>query len=93
MIFKEYGNYDGIGLADLVRRKEVSPTTLIDTAIDAISQVNPQLNCVVQSLRKQAISDLKTAEPSAPFYGVPFLVKEFGMHFKGMTSSAGSRLA
>jgi amidase len=93
VIFKEYGNYDGIGLADLVRRKEVSPTTLIDTAIDAISQVNPQLNCVVQSLRKQAISDLKTAEPSAPFYGVPFLVKEFGMHFKGMTSSAGSRLA
>ncbi len=93
MIFKEYGNYDGIGLADLVRRKEVSPTTLIDTAIDAISQVNPQLHCVVQSLRKQAISDLKTAEPSAPFYGVPFLVKEFGMHFKGMTSSAGSRLA
>ena len=24
MAFKEYGNYDGIGLADLVRKKQVS---------------------------------------------------------------------
>ena len=93
MIFKEYGNYDGMGLAELVKRKQISPTTLIDTAIDGIEQVNPQLNCVVQTLRKQAMSDLKVAPKSSPFYGVPFLVKEFGMHFKGMTSSAGSRLA
>ena len=93
MIFKEYGNYDGMGLAELVKRKQISPTALIDAAIDGIEQVNPQLNCVVQTLRKQAMSDLKVAPKSSPFYGVPFLVKEFGMHFKGMTSSAGSRLA
>ena len=93
MIFDEYGQYDGLGLAELVRRKEISPTTLIDTAVDAISRLNPKLNCVVQTLRKQAISDLKVAPTSSPFYGVPFLVKEFGMHFKGMQTSAGSRLA
>jgi amidase len=93
MIFNEYGQYDGLGLAELVRRKEISPTALIDTAIDAISRLNPKLNCVVQTLRKQAISDLKVAPMSSPFYGVPFLVKEFGMHFKGMQTSAGSRLA
>ena len=58
MIFDEYGQYDGLGLAELVRRKEISPTTLIDTAVDAISRLNPKLNCVVQTLRKQAISDL-----------------------------------
>ena len=93
MIFDEYGQYDALGLAELVRRKEISPTDLIDTAVDAISRLNPKLNCVVQTLRKQAISDLKVAPISSPFYGVPFLVKEFGMHFKGMQTSAGSRLA
>jgi len=75
MIFKEYGNYDGIGLADLVKRKEISPTTLIDAAIEGISQINPQLNCVVQTLRKQAIADMKVAPQSSPFYGVPFSLK------------------
>jgi len=93
MIFDEYGQHDGLGLAQLIKQKKISPTTLIDTAIDAIARLNPSLNCVVQTLRKQALSDLKVAPPSSPFYGVPFLVKEFGMHFKGMTTSAGSRLA
>jgi hypothetical protein len=33
MAFKEYGQYDGIGLADLVRRKHVSARELLDEAI------------------------------------------------------------
>ena len=33
MAFSEYGNYDGIGLADLVRKKQVSARELLDEAI------------------------------------------------------------
>ena len=33
MAFKEYGNYDGVGLADLVRKKQVSAGELLDEAI------------------------------------------------------------
>jgi len=93
MIFKEYSRYDGLGLAELVRRGEVSPRDLIDSAVDAIERLNGDLNCVVQVLRDHGQKELKAAPRSAPFYGVPFLVKEFGMHFKGMRTSAGSRLA
>ncbi len=93
MVFAEYSRYDGLGLAELVRRKEVSPRDLVDSAIDAIERINPDVNCVVQKLRDRALAEIKTVAPHAPFYGVPFLVKEFGMHFKGMTTSAGSRLA
>ena len=93
MILKEYSKYDGLGLADLVRRKEVSPEDLVDSAIDAIERVNPKVNCVVQKLRDQALDEIKAGLSYGPFRGVPFLVKEFGMHFKGMVSSAGSRLA
>ncbi|WP_428417907.1 amidase [Methylibium sp.] len=93
MIISEYGKYDGLGLADLVRRKEVSPADLVDSAIDAIERLNPQVNCVVQKLRDHAMAEIRSGLPHGPFHGVPFLVKEFGMHFKGMTSSAGSRLA
>jgi amidase len=33
MDFREYGKYDGIGLADLVRKKQVSAAELLDEAI------------------------------------------------------------
>lgn len=93
MIFSEYGNYDGLGLADLVTRGEVSPRDLVDSAIDVIERLNPDVNCVVQQLRDQALGEIRRGLPHGPFRGVPFLVKEFGMHFKGMKTSAGSRLA
>ncbi|MBI4694529.1 MAG: amidase [Gammaproteobacteria bacterium] len=93
MIIAEYGKYDGLGLAELVRRKEVAPEDLIDSALDAIERLNPKLNCVVQKLPAYGRGQVKRGLPLGPFRGVPFLVKEFGMHFKGMTTSAGSRLA
>lgn len=93
MILAEYSQYDGLGLAELIRRGDVTPADLVDTAIDAIERMNPQVNCVVQQLRDEALREIKRGLPHGPFRGVPFLVKEFGMHFKGMTTSAGSRLA
>ena len=47
MSFKEYGNYDAVGLADLVRRKQVSATELLDEAIERTAKVDPQINAVV----------------------------------------------
>ena len=32
--FKEYGEYDALGLAELVRNKDVTPQELLDEAID-----------------------------------------------------------
>lgn len=93
MGFEHYGQYDGLGLADLVRRKEVSSKELVDCALGAIERLNPEINCVVQTLRSNALADIRKGLPAGPFTGVPFLVKEFGMHFKGMVTSAGSRLA
>ena len=93
MIIAEYSKYDGLGLAELVRLGEVSPGDLLDSAMDAIERLNPKLNCVVQKLPEHGRGQIKRGLPYGPFRGVPFLVKEFGMHFKGMVTSAGSRLA
>ncbi|MGE0861132.1 MAG: amidase [Gammaproteobacteria bacterium] len=93
MILADYGRYDGLGLAELVRRREVSPADLVASALDAIERLNPQVNCVVQTLRDTAQASIDAGLPHGPFRGVPFLVKEFGMHFEGMVASAGSRLA
>ena len=47
MAFREYGSYDGIGLADLVRKKQVSAGELLDEAIARTARVDPQINAVV----------------------------------------------
>jgi amidase/6-aminohexanoate-cyclic-dimer hydrolase len=47
MGFSEYGNYDGMGLAELVRKKQVSARELLDEAIARTARIDPQINAVV----------------------------------------------
>ena len=35
-IFKEYQNYDGIGLAQLIKKKEVAVSDVLETAIESL---------------------------------------------------------
>src|SRR5262245_44469038 len=43
-MFKEYADHDALGLAELVRGKQVTATELLETAIARAELVNPQLN-------------------------------------------------
>jgi len=75
--FKEYGQYDATGLADLVRRKEVTPTELLDEAVARLDAVKPTLNAVTARWEDDArkeIAEGKVAD--GPLGGVPFLMKD-----------------
>ncbi len=89
----DYAAYDGLGLAELLARKEVTPEELVNTAIAAIDKVNPRLNAVLQTLAEQAIAEARGALPQGPFRGVPFLIKELVLHAKNVRCDMGSRLA
>lgn len=45
--FKEYDRYDGLGMAELVRKKEISPAELCEEAVRRIEKLNPTLNAVI----------------------------------------------
>ena len=45
--FQEYDQYDGLGLVELVKKKEISPAEICEEAISRIEKVNPQINAVV----------------------------------------------
>jgi amidase len=47
----DYASRDGLGLAELVARKEVTPQELVDAALQAVERLNPRLNAVLQTLR------------------------------------------
>lgn len=93
MKVSEYTQYDATGLAHLVRTKQVSPRELLDTAVDAIGQVEPQLNAVVEMTYDYAKKQIEDGiDLDAPFCGVPFVVKDSGGHLAGVPSTIGSRL-
>lgn len=89
--FPEYEKYDGLGLADLVRRREVTPNELVEAAIARIEKHNPQLNAVVHKMYDQARSAAYGRLPSGPFEGIPFLLKDLLAAYAGEPLRNGSR--
>lgn len=92
MKFEEYRRHDATSLADLVKKKEVTPAELLDTAIARAEEVNPKINAVVNKLYDLGKAQLKNIDPTAPFAGVPYLIKDLGPQLKGTTYTCGSRI-
>lgn len=89
--FKEYDRYDGLGLAELVRKGEVSPSELAEEAIARIERLNPQLNAVVRPMYEIGRQAAQGELPDGPFRGVPFLMKDLIDAYAGVPLTSGSR--
>ena len=89
--FAEYVNYDGLGLAELVRTREVTATEILEAAIARIERLNPTLNAVITKVYDAARAEAQALDADAPFAGVPFLLKDLGGAQASVPLSAGSR--
>ena len=83
---------DALDQAALVRRGEVTSAELLEAAIARAEALNPQLNSITLPLYAQARAAVSEKLPQGPYTGVPFLLKDIGASFKGVPTSAGSRL-
>jgi amidase len=89
--FTDYTDYDGLGLAELVRGGEVTAGEVLEAAIERVEALNPKLNAVVTKVYDQARAAAASHDPEAPLAGVPFLLKDLGGAQAGVPLSAGSR--
>jgi amidase len=89
-IVDELAFLDATAQADLVRRKQVKPVELIDSAIERIERLNPKLNAVITPMYDQAREQAKKVVPNGPFGGVPFLLKDLGATLSGTRMCLGS---
>ena len=89
--FKEFDRFDGLGLAGLVRKKEVTPSELCEEAIRRIQQVNPKVNAVIFAMYDIARKAVQEGLPEGPFAGVPFLLKDIIDECAGVPLTMGSR--
>ncbi|MBI1262509.1 MAG: amidase [Rhizobiales bacterium] len=91
MSLPDYAEHDGLSLAELVKKGEVTPLELVDAAIERIEKHNPALNAIVHKAYDEARDVAKGKLPDGPFKGVPFLIKDLGTEVKGWPRTSGSR--
>ncbi len=88
MKFSEYIQYDGLGLAQLVKNKQIHPSELLETALQRSNLVNPKLNAIIIPMYEQA-KQRAQQNLTGPFAGVPFLVKDLFQEYKDIPTSYG----
>ncbi len=89
--FEAYDRYDAMGLAELIRKGEISPVELCEEAIARVERINPELNAVVTPMFAQGRSAVQGPLPDGPFFGVPFLLKDLIFAYAGVPTSNGCK--
>jgi len=87
----EYLAFDATGLAQLVKRGEVSAPELVEAAIQRIEVLNPKLNAVVEKSYDLARAAAAKTNMAAPLAGVPFLAKDMNIDVAGLHLTASCR--
>ena len=90
--FPEFHQYDGLGLAELVRKKEVTPLELVEEVISRIETYNPEINAVIYKMYDKARERAKAELPEGSFTGVPFLIKDALDTLEGEPTSSGTSI-
>ena len=88
----EYFSYDALGLAELVRTKQISSIELLEVAIALTEKLDSKLNAIPIKHFELARENLKNNTDSGIFNGVPFLLKDLNNYLKGTVTSGGSRV-
>jgi amidase len=92
MRFDEYRKYDGVALAALVARGEVTAGELLDIAIARAAQVASAINAIARTQYPRARAAVEAGLPDGPLRGVPYLIKDLSIFEKGVPAGLGSAL-
>lgn len=83
---------DAVGLAAMVRRKEMSSLELLEMAIAKAERLNPALNFLAQRHYDHGRRAIASGLAEGPLTGVPMLLKDLDIFVEGEVTGHGSRL-
>ena len=89
----EFTKYDGLGLAELVKNKQITALELVDEVARSVERVNPKINAVLTKNFdfEKARDRAKSGAVTGPFAGVPVMLKNL-TQYKDARIDSGSRL-
>jgi len=85
-----YADYDATGLADLVRKGDISAGELLSEAVTRAKAAQKELNCFSAMFPDVGEAQIAEGVPDGPFYGVPMAVKDLGFDIEGQSITNGS---
>jgi len=91
MTTEEYQKHDAVGLAQLVKNGEVSPSELLENALVLAEKRNPALNAIVHPLYEEGRKIAANLPEDGALRGVPFLVKDLSIDWAGTPMRSGSK--
>lgn len=83
--------HDALGVAEQVRKRKVSPTELLEDAIERAEALNPRFNFMAQKRYDLGRAAIGQGLPQGPFTGVPWLLKDLNTYIAGEVTENGSR--
>ena len=81
--FPDFETFDAVGLAELVRARRITPSELLEAAVERCETRNPAINAVVRTFHDRARRTLAEDGRNNLLAGVPFLLKDAGAHYAG----------
>ncbi len=88
----EYDQYDALGLAELISKKKITASELLEAVRKRIERLNPKLNAFSQLFFERAEAQIKAGLPKGMFSGVPFALKDIHLQLAGTRTTYGSRV-
>src|SRR5690625_4557852 len=93
---KDVLTMDAIGIASLIKERNISIYEVVSVYIEHIKQVNPSLNALVETRFEDALKEAKEKDIALqdnqnitePLYGVPISIKE-SFHVASMKTTGG----
>ena len=92
MNYSEYLSYDALGLAELIRTKQITSSELLEITIELTEKIDPIINAIPIKHYDLAREHAKNSKDNGLFFGVPFLLKDLNNNLEGTITSGGSRV-
>ena len=87
MNFSDYADHDAVGIARLIKAKEVSAEEVTEMAIHVAERMNPKLNALVMTNFDNARAAAVQKLPDSPVSGAPFYLKDVNQFTSDMPTT------
>ncbi|WP_417672351.1 amidase [Roseibium sp.] len=87
----EFIDHDALGMAQLIKSKEISRTEAVEIVIRRIEALDPIINAITTKTYERALEKAETIPLDSTFAGMPILIKDM-IDVGGVRRTDGSRM-
>ncbi|MBX2830083.1 MAG: hypothetical protein KTR23_02710 [Rhodospirillales bacterium] len=87
----EFIDYDALGMADLIKKGEISAREAVELTIRRIEAMEPLVNAITTRTFERALAKAETISTNTTFAGMPVMIKDM-IDVGGVRRTDGSRM-